>query len=422
MMQLSAEGREEWRRHWRLVASACVGGSTAGLILSPFGAYIHPIEQSLHWSRAQISSGLTLYAVIGVILGPFYGRLVDKVGPRRLGVPGLLLCGGAVALLATANGSPIQWLGLWAIYAVVSQVGKPLTWTAAVSSEFVASRGPAMAFTLVGGTFAAIVSPIIATHMIEAMGWRSTLVVMSLCWAGGASLICLFWFYGRSDRLRLGRTTGGEQTRAVPALTGLSAREGLRSWRFFRLGLAVVIINALNVGLLVHMIPLLEGKGLSANLATLIASSGHVAGIAGTLLAGALVQRLPVRVVGAVFYGMPVIAYILLLMGPGTLVACAVPVLINGLAGGAMLHLYSYLTARYFGVRAYGSIFGVVAALMALAIGIGPPIAGLVYDKARSYDPFLIAGIPLVLLVATLIYSLGRAPDFGEGDGTAAAH
>lgn len=418
-MRLSAEGREEWRRHWKLVLSACVGGSTAGLILSPFGAYIHPIEQSLHWSRAEITAGLTLYAVMGVILGPIYGRLVDRFGPRRLGLPGLLLCGGAVALLATANGSMIQWLGLWVLYAVVSQVGKPLTWTAAVSSEFVASRGPAMALTLVGGTFAAIVAPIVATHMIEAMGWRSTLVVMSLAWSGGACLICLFWFYGRSDRLR---GAPAEQTRATPVLPGLSAREGLRSWRMVRLGLAVLLANALNVGLLIHLIPLLEGKGLSANWATLLASSGHVFGIVGTLLAGALVQRMPVRVVGAISFGMPVLSYSLLLAVPGTLLACAVPVWIQGLAGGAMLHLYSYLTARYFGVRAYGSIFGVVAAIMALAIGIGPPVAGLVYDTAHSYDPFLIAAIPLVLLVAALVYSLGRAPDFGEGAAAAARH
>ena len=80
------------------------------------------------------------------------------------------------------------------------------------------------------------------------------------------------------------------------------------------------------------------------------------------------------------------------------------------LAGGAQYHLYSYLTARYFGVRAYGSLFGVIASCAALAVGIGPVVAGLIFDASGGYDAFLWGILPLSLLAAGLVFSLGDAP------------
>ena len=46
------------------------------------------------------------------------GVLIDRLGPRRIGLIGVLLMGAAVALLSTATGTMTNWLALWAIVAI----------------------------------------------------------------------------------------------------------------------------------------------------------------------------------------------------------------------------------------------------------------------------------------------------------------
>ncbi len=411
----SKAAAQEWRSHWKLVLSAGVGMSMSGILISSLGAFIVPLETSLQWSRTQITSGLFFYAVIGVICAPFYGRLVDRIGPRRLGLPGVLLCGGAAALFSTTTGSMVQWLALWFIYALAAQVPKPLTWTAAVSSEFEASRGLALALVLIGGTIGGIVAPIVANHLIASTGWRSAYLVMGLGWGSLAFAVCYPFFFGRSDRLRTAPVRKASADSGAP-LAGMTAREGLMSSRFLRLAITTLLANSLNVGLLVHMIPLLESTGMPASQATWLAGLAHIGGIIGALVIGALVDRIAGNRLGAICYLLPGIATAGLLIPSDSVYVRLAPVLLLTFAGGAIVHLFSYLTTRYFGLRAYGAIFGVIASVMSLGVGVGPMVGGFIFDMTKSYDLFLLAGVPIAIFNAILILSLGRYPDFA-GDG-----
>ncbi len=395
-----AHARSEWRRHWLLVIASAIGMSMSAIVLSSMGAFIEPLQQELGWSRTEVTSGLFIYAVVGVLLSPFYGRLIDRCGPRPLAVPGVLLCGLSIALFATLNGSTIQYSLLWGSYAIVALIAKPITWTAAVSRAFVAARGQALAFTMIGGPIGGIVAPIAATALIAEFGWRNAYLAMGLGWGGFAFLVCLLFFSG-GEGLR-----GGAQSE-TPKKTASAA--SLRSPGFVKLAATAFLANALLIGLVVHTIPLLTGRGIAAGDASWLAGLAGVVAVVGTIVSGEAVSRMPVHLFAALAFALPVATSAILLSTESFPMACVAFGLLS-LGAGAQYHLYSYLTTRYFGVHAYGSLFGVIASCAALAVGIGPVVAGRVFDTSGSYDAFLWGMVPLSLLGAGLVLSLGDAP------------
>ena len=72
----------------------------------------------------------------------------------------------------------------------------------------------------------------------------------------------------------------------------------------------------------------------------------------------------------------------------------------------------AYLVSRYFGLRAYGVVYGAQLSAFGIGAGLGPPLTGLVFDQTHSYQAALIVGIPLFFAGAALIATLGRYPIF----------
>jgi MFS family permease len=101
----------------------------------------------------------------------------------------------------------------------------------------------------------------------------------------------------------------------------------------------------------------------------------------------------------------------LLLIKTDSLFLRILPAITVSLVGGERAHMIPYLASRYFGLRAFGKIFGVVSSFIAISVGLGPFVAGLVYDQAHSYAPLLMAGIPIAAVAILLTLSLGKYPE-----------
>lgn len=130
------------------------------------GVFIIPLAREFGWGRTLISSGIAIASLAAAVLSPFFGVLIDRYGSRRVAMPGLVATAIAIALFSTVNGSPAQWLLLWAVYAVISIAVKTTVWTAAIAHHFVAARGMALALTLSGTAAAQAIVPPIATWLI----------------------------------------------------------------------------------------------------------------------------------------------------------------------------------------------------------------------------------------------------------------
>ena len=157
----------EWRAYWPLTLAALIGYSTIGLQSYGLGPFVPHLEKEFGWTRADVMIGLSLSNAVGVFLNILIGMIVDRFGPRRVGLTGLVVKTGSFALLATATGSLLNWSLLWMILAVGVVLVQSTVWISAVAARFDHSRGLAMAVALSGTPITAAVCPILALSLIH---------------------------------------------------------------------------------------------------------------------------------------------------------------------------------------------------------------------------------------------------------------
>ena len=398
----------EWRAHWPLVAASCLGFTMIGVANFSLGPFMGPLERAFGWSRSEITSGLTIYAAICVICQPIVGRMIDRFGPRRIALTGLALSGCALSLFATANGSLSGWLLLWLGYSLSAQLILIPVWSSAVASEFEAGRGLALALTLSGSAVSNTVVPIVSTLVIDAYGWRKAYPILGGGTAVMLLLVTWFLFYSRRDRLRRSHTA------AVTAETGLSTREALRSPTFWKMAVAILASFTLAMAFSIHMLPILTSIGLSRDKAALIAGSAGLCAMVGKISYGLLVNRFPGQLIAAAMMVMPAVSCGLLLTPNPSAAMCLIAISLNGVSSGAQLQLVVYLTTRHFGMRAFGTIFGFISWSLTIAAGIGPILAGRIYDKTGDYRLLLMAGIPVSIVASLVMLWVGDYPEVRE--------
>ena len=83
---------------------------------------------------------------------------------------------------------------------------------------------------------------------------------------------------------------------------------------------------------------------------------------------------------------------------------------------GAEVDLIGYFTARYFGLRNYGVLFGIQYSAFSLGCGISPLLAGQIWDLTGNYDYALIGAAVLLMLAVLISLSLPKFPALQELD------
>ncbi len=152
--------------------------------------------------------------------------------------------------------------------------------------------------------------------------------------------------------------------------------------------------------------------GISRADAALIASLFGVSAFAGKLIAGWLMDRFTTTLIPFAAFALPAIGYFLLWQSPSSLLATSAAALINGFGGGASLPITTYLITRYAGVRHFGKIFGIVSSLLGLAGGLGPLLAGFVFDATGSHAALMLVGACAALICGLAVLALGPYPHY----------
>jgi len=403
--------RQEWKEHWPLVLAGLVGMSFYSIITYTLGVFMEPLENEFGWSRAEISVGLTIFMLTAFVGGPLIGAVIDRVGTRRVALPGIALHALAFAAFGLTSGSVFQWLALWTAMAVIALATKGLIWSAAVSSTFSKARSLALAVMLTG-TALGQASPIVANWLIEQFGWRMAYVWLGLGWGGIAFLLVLFFFFDARDISR----KSGTKAHSPASLPGLTGAQALRDNRIWRIGIANVCMTTVGGGVTVHLVPILSETGAERSVAVAIAASASIAGIAGKLISGVALDRIQSNIVPFAAFAMPALGYYLLLDHFNSNAMLTLGVLIIAFAAGAGFQITTYLVSRYGGMKNFGKIYGTISSAIMLGAALGPLGSGLLYDATGSYQLLLLAAIPVVLIAALLFLGLGPYPDFSNKD------
>ncbi|MBV1688697.1 MFS transporter [Novosphingobium sp. G106] len=402
---------EEWKRGWSLVLACFVGFSFFSVPTASAGVFMEPIGREFGWGRTLLAAGTSMTSIVTALLSPFVGMLIDRHGARRLGLPGVFLTAFAIGAISLANGSPAQWLALWVFYALISILVKTTIWTAPVSARFQAGRGLALALTLSGTAAAQAISPPLCNWLIEHFGWRQAYIWTGFGWGGVTLLLCWLFLFDAKDR------RDDEPAAPAPApaaAAGLSIAEAWRSRALWSIAVSTFVMMLLSLGLQIHQVPILTGAGVSRTNAAWLAGLFGVAGIVGKLITGALLDHYRPNWIGGLTLAANSIAFALLLYGVHSPTLIVAAILINGYSAGTKLQICTYLTASYAGLRNLGAVFGAMYSLVSLGSGLGPMIAGFVYDTTGGYAPFLLAGTFGCVFCGLLIFTLPRYPDWRE--------
>jgi MFS family permease len=410
--KFAGEAAREWRRGWPVVLAGVFGFALLTLGNATMGAFMAPVTSDLGFNRSQFSAGLSAYALVGIVMGPLVGILIDKLGVRAVAISGALLVGVTYSLFATSTGAMSYWLALWLLYAAANQLIMTTVWWAAVARVFTVSRGLATSVTILGTSVAVFFAPVVANVLIEQRGWRAAFVILGLSSGLAVALVC--WIALKRSGPPQAASGPAEAAQSVTAASGMSWSQAVRSMTFIKFAIASFIAYGVRLAITIHVIPILSAGGVARDLAVWIGGSYGLWMAVGQTVSGAALDRFSGRWVSALCLFVQMTSLALLMLPPHPIAVPILAVCLFGLSMGGLAPTYPYLTSRYFGLRSFGRLFGILASLSAVGYALGPLLAAHVYDVSGSYALFLAASIPALLLSAVLILSLGPYPDFAE--------
>src|ERR1700723_970912 len=272
---------------WRVALAACLGvmGGFGSLFVYTFTVFVKPLGTEFGWNRESVSLGFPIAAMTVGLSSPLIGRLIDRVGPRRVILPCMTVFGCGVASLALVR------FGLWQFYAtcfVIGVVGNGaahLAYARSISTWFERRLGVALAFVMVGAGLGAMILPVIAQAVVTRSGWRAAYLTLGIT----ALLLGLplSWLYIR-DR---GTTkTQAKEVTQTPH-SGLTWQQGIRTLAFWII-VAVLFVSSISMnGAITHLSALLTDRGLTAGNAALCASILGGSSLLGRIVVGWLLDR-----------------------------------------------------------------------------------------------------------------------------------
>jgi MFS family permease len=384
---------------WRVAGASAVGVfvSFASLLVYTFGILLKPLSEEFAWSREQVSAAFGIAAMTVAVCSPPLGHLLDRVNPQRIIIPCLAIFGSAFASLSLLT--PNLW-HLYAVFFVLGIVGNgtaQMAYSRAVSSWFERRRGTALAIVMSGGAVGAMVLPPIAEALIGRYGWRRACLLL-----GAMVLVVGLPTVGRFVRQRT-----LPQAAARAHADGASLREGLQSRVFWILVVVLFGSSIAQNGAITHMAALLTDRGVSAQGAALAVSAMGAASLGGRLAAGWLLDRF---FAARVAFGLLTMAAAgtFLLAGAESMVMGIVAAALIGVGMGGEADVTPYLLSRYFGLRAFATLYGFTWTAYAIAGAIGPILMGRAFDLTGSYTTLLTVLALATLAVATLMLMLPR--------------
>ena len=398
----------EFRLGGKPLAAALLGVACGASPL-PFNVLplvMGPIHAETGWDFRTISAGITTYGVIASLTAPFVGGLADRYGVRPVALTSLFLFGIVFASMWIVPMSIPAYFAFWAAVGLIGIGSTPVTWSRAIAMWFSKNRGLALGIMLLGTSFAGLLVPQLAQAAIASNGWRFAFPALALLPLLLALPVGLAWFREpRPEERPAGVSDASGQ------LVGLTLKEAARGYRFWVLFVSILVIALAYGGAHIHMAQIVQLHGFGA---------GTAAGVMGVVALGILAGRV---IVGLLFdrFWAPGIAFPVLLlpavacfmmMGTGS----ALPLLMTGgfllgFAAGAESDVIAFLAARYFGMRNYGRIYGMLYVPFGIGSAVSPILYGWSRDVTGGYDVILTVASVMFAVGGALLLLLGRYPD-----------
>jgi len=397
---------------WWIVVVAGIGLFMGyGAVISfTFGVFSNPISQEFSWSRTETSLAYSLSLIVYCLATPFVGRLVDRIGARKVIIPSVLIFGLSLLSFNFLSGSLWHFYLIYVVMGLVGGGSSLVPYAGVISHWFDKKRGLALGLAAIGVGMSTFLMPSIAYGLVAATGWRGAYTILGLVIMGVTVPVVALFLVDKPQLMGLLPDGEIEATEGPPTqrveVQGLTGVEALRTGTFWLLFVAFFLIGISVVGCLIHLVPLLTDRGVSAQTAAFATSVLGGAVIAGRVSCGYLLDRFFAAYVALIFFLGAAGGILLLWSGAGGVWAFVAAFLI-GMGMGAENDIIAYAVSRYFGLRAYAEIYGYALISFALGGVVGPLMMGIGYDRTGSYTVVLGVFVLATLAGAVLMTRLG---------------
>src|SRR6186713_556601 len=348
------------------------------------------------WSRATVTSGNAFAKVAVGLLGFFAGWFIDRFGPRRLMLAGILM--GGIALVGLSTVSTLWQFYLFYIFNALGYMcAGPLPNQVLTARWFNMTRGKAMGFAYLGIGVGGMLVPQIAKWLNMQFGWHQALMLLGIL-----MIVISFpmaWIVKENPEVR--------STGAIEEEPTIPINKIVKGWPFYLLligsmcSIGAVAGTSQNLKLFFSL-DLKYSQGQSANIISLVLFSS----IIGRVLMGWLADKFPKKYVMILIY---------------TLVAASIPPLyfastpgviylfafIFGMGLGGDYMIIPLMAAELFGVRIMGRVMGLVLTADGLAEAFSPMLVARLRDNSANYA---IGFAALIVLAVIGIIAVAMLP------------
>jgi MFS family permease len=261
-----------------------------------------------------------------------------------------------------------------------------------------------MCGTATGG----VIWPWATQSLMDRFGWRNAYAI-----SGGAVLLIAVPLLLLFLKEPAARVQSPEHGLAGEPVGGLTRGEALRGSLLWLLIFAFFIISMSIQACMIHLVPMLEDRGMTPVKAAFAASLLGAAGMIGRLGVGYLLDLLPADRVPSIAFGV-VAAGIFLLFGGATGSSAYLAAALIGFGYGSESATIPYLVGRYFGLRSFGEIYSYLFITVPLGGALGPVLMGAGFDRTGSYRlALLFCGVATVVAALAML-RLGTYPVFSK--------
>ncbi len=392
-----------------------------GVVILGFTAFFEPIANDFNWSYTQVSLAASIVGMESGLLAPFVGLLVDRWGPRKLIICGVIITGLGFMLL-----SRITSLGMfYAVYALIatgiSITGYAVTMPAVVN-WFRKKVATAVGIMACGFPLGSLLVPVIV-RLIDVYDWRNTMLILAVgMWVTGLPLSLVV----RHKPEKYGYLPDGEQ--GEPPVPGeglhttrtpdadIGAKRALTSRAFWHIALAMTFQAIATNAVVVHVMPYLSSVAFTRSASSLVATVVPLVSVAGRLGSGWSGDRFSKKKVSSWCLAVGGVGLLFFDYASSERVWLLVPfAILFGIGWGGNITLRPALLSEYFGRAKFGTILGSMAGLVAIGTLVGPIFAGWVFDNRGSYH---VAWLVLTFLIFAALLIMATTPKPKAGSRT----
>jgi MFS family permease len=382
--------------------------------------FIDEYIKSFGWTRSEISSLYSVATLCSGMLMMFMGRLVDKLGPRKMIVFVSLVLGLACFFNSFVVNTWMMAIGFFLIR-LFGQGSMTLIPNTLVPQWFIQKRGRAMSFLALGGVASAAFFPVANAWLIKLTSWQMTWKI----W--GVLLIVLFaplaflmvrnrpediGLHPDGEQVITPKNTSKDKTNILVQEDDWTLKDAMRTKTFWAVLICSGIPALVNTGITFHLLSIFGQNHLSPQLAASVLSLMAIIGFPISFISGFILERVRTNLLLIIVFVFEVVVLFLLTKVHSAALGILFGVL-WGIGGGIERITLNIVWSNYFGRKYLGSISGVAMMVMVIGSACGPLPLGIGFDKFHSYTQslFLLMIFPFIGIISA---SIAKKPDKHE--------